>query len=261
LGHFLSGAKADRCFRANVTTIRDTGSFATRTVIVSQVMDDGAVRAVLSAHIDFHRREPESLLNYSVPPPARAKALADSWDHARTTEEMLRLPGSSKGAVRMFEKTFEPARRFYEQRAVPDSLATQNMYGLLKDAPTTQDNLALTDKASFDWARSRHPSRSYTEQICTIAFHMDGAISFIPLTHNKLFLSDVKACSSLDFALRFFDNDPDFNNWHLREISTVTGGGGRTYSTSRLFNEAGKLVAEMSQQSIMRPFPTEKSSL
>jgi acyl-CoA thioesterase II len=261
LGHFLSAAKADRRLRASVAALRDTSGFATRTVIVSQVMDDGTVRSVLSAHVDFHRREPASLLNFSVPPPKRAQAFADSWDHARRYDEMRRLPGCSAGTVRMFEKMFEPAMRFYEQRGVPDSVATQNLYGLLKEAPTTQDDLALTDKATFDWSRSRHPLRAYADHIAALAFHMDGAIAFIPLTHSKMSLADAKACSSLDFALRFFDNDPDFNHWHLREIRTVAGGCGRSYGVSRLFDASGRLVAEMSQQGIMRPFPAEKASL
>ena len=82
---------------------------------------------------------------------------------------------------------------------------------------------------------------------------MDGALSFLPLAHNAMFLDDAGACSSLEFAFRLFDTDLDLTRWHLREMKTVTGGNGRTYSESRLWDSEGNMVANMTQQSILRP--------
>ena len=72
-----------------------------------------------------------------------------------------------------------------------------------------------------------------------------------------MYLDDSAACSSLDFALRFF-RDVDVNCWHLKEISTSAGAGGRTFSECWIWDEEGRAVASMSQQSIMRVLPEKK---
>lgn len=90
---------------------------------------------------------------------------------------------------------------------------------------------------------------------------VDGAIAFLPLSFNHLFFDDVSAVSSLDFALRIFQNGKedavegglDVNKWHLREMNTATASEGRSYSESWVWDEQGRAVACMSQQSILRP--------
>lgn len=77
--------------------------------------------------------------------------------------------------------------------------------------------------------------------------------SFIPLSFSNLFLQDAGACSTLDFALRFHTDALDMNKWHMEEMRTITGDYGRTYSEGLLWSEDGKLVASMSQQSVLRP--------
>jgi acyl-CoA thioesterase len=86
-----------------------------------------------------------------------------------------------------------------------------------------------------------------------LAFALDGAISFIPLILSQHFLTDVAACSSPDFALRFHTDVPDATRWHLREMRTVVGDYGRTYNEARIWNETGMLVGTMNQQGILRP--------
>jgi acyl-CoA thioesterase len=90
---------------------------------------------------------------------------------------------------------------------------------------------------------------------------MDGALSFIPLTHSKMSLHDAGACSSLDFALRIMSNKIDMREWNFKEMKTIHGSDGRTYSEGRLFDRKGKMVAIMNQQSILRPKKVEKASL
>lgn len=60
--------------------------------------------------------------------------------------------------------------------------------------------------------------------------------------------------------MRIFSSDWDLNDWNLRELKTVSGGDGRTYSEARVWNKSGKLVANMTQQSILRP-KKDKASL
>jgi len=88
----------------------------------------------------------------------------------------------------------------------------------------------------------------------------------MPLSHNHQFLDDSGACSSLDFALRVFTNDLDMSKWHYREMNTITGGNGRTFSEARLWDNKGserRMVALMTQQAILRPpaKPKAKSAL
>jgi acyl-CoA thioesterase len=97
------------------------------------------------------------------------------------------------------------------------------------------------------------------EQMSTMGFLMDSFLAFCPLvfTHRGFF--DAGASGSLDFALRFFERSDkvDFNKWHLREVVTVAGAEGRTYSEARMWDESGKMIASMTQQCILRP-PLQK---
>jgi acyl-CoA thioesterase len=82
---------------------------------------------------------------------------------------------------------------------------------------------------------------------------LDAYLAFTPLGHSGMFLDDAAACATLDFAIRFFCDEFDLCDWLLREIKTIAGGEGRTYTEGRVWNERGRLVASMSQQSILRP--------
>jgi acyl-CoA thioesterase len=146
----------------------------------------------------------------------------------------------------------------FEQRNCSSGFSGQTLAGIAKQQPTDQDHLSLADRSSRQWVKSS-TKLIPSEQIGGIALFMDGAISFVPLMHDHKFLDDAGACSSLDFAMRVFDHDVDFNEWHLHEMKTIAGAGGRTFSEARLWDERGKLIANMSQQSIMRPKPTQDS--
>ena len=82
---------------------------------------------------------------------------------------------------------------------------------------------------------------------------MDAGLAFIPLVHSKKFLDDAGACSTLDFSFRVFVNDLNVNEWLFREIKTATGGSGRTFVESTVWDEKGRMVANMTQQNILRP--------
>ena len=111
----------------------------------------------------------------------------------------------------------------------------------------------MTDKTSAEWIRVRHPVNSPQDRFACLAFVMDGALAFIPLTHSNMFLDDAAATSSLDFALRFFTGEVEPSKWHLRELKSVVGGDGRTYNEARIWGEEGNMVASMTQQCILRP--------
>lgn len=157
--------------------------------------------------------------------------------------------------------TFGSSVEHFDTRSCPNAVNGQNLSGTAKALPTTQDNLPLTSKLSAEWQRTWTPLPTVAAKHGALGFLMDGGLSFLPLTHSKMWFDDVGACSSLDFALRLFVPVVDLAEWHLRERKTERGGGGRTYSESKLFNEKGMLVASMAQQSIMRGKPEKGAKM
>ena len=127
-----------------------------------------------------------------------------------------------------------------------------------KGTPTTQDSIPLPDRTSGDWVKAKHEMTTPAEHVAGLAMIMDGALSFLPLTHNGLSIADASAQSSLDFAFRVFQNEVNLNEWLVREVSTVTGGNGRTFNEAKIWDREEKLVAEMTQQCILRPLQTSK---
>lgn len=252
-GNYLGPATDDRQIYAKVTRLRDTRTFATRLVEMSQEQDDGKRRKCAVMIADFQTQEPASLLEYTTAPSRKYSSL----ETCPTRDEMnATLIGEGKITTKQAKIqsiVFGLMARFFESKAVPESIFSQNLYGIAKDIPTTQDSIPFVKKTSADWARSKAPLKSESDQIAGMIWWMDGAISFLPLSHNHLFLEDAGACSSLDFSLRIFSNKIDLSQWHFKEMTTIHGGEGRTYSEARAWDREGKMVACMTQQSILRP--------
>ncbi|KAF2247880.1 acyl-CoA thioesterase II [Trematosphaeria pertusa] len=260
MGNFLGPALTDRPLRASTRPIRKTRTFATCQVEVSQLQDNGESRPCLVALADFQVKEKGVLLEYSAPPRLQYSHWKDCLSAKDRLEKMLREGKISPEMAARFKPSFGMADTLFESRHCPEGIAAQNLMGLAKSLPTTQDALPLTQKSTADWSRCRSGLPSATDNIAAVAFLMDGAISFAPLMFSRMFLGDSKACSSLDFALRVFRNEVQFEEWHLREIVTHVGAEGRTYSESRLWDEGGACVACMTQQSILRPWGEEKGN-
>lgn len=86
---------------------------------------------------------------------------------------------------------------------------------------------------------------------------MDGALAFLPLTYTSRFLWDADACSTLEFSLRFmrpiqWTTEDGRPNWFLQEQTTEAGANGRTFSSGRMWDTEGNLIAVMTQFSILR---------
>jgi acyl-CoA thioesterase II len=257
LGHYLGPAYADRPLRAKVRTIRQTRTFATRQVEISQKRDDGQDRVCLIAIADFQVTEPATLLEFSRSPsrvythykdlPPQQKAFQKLLDDGKISQELLRT----------HTKTFGLMQTHFDQRPCPESVFAQNLFGLAKTLPTTQDDLPVTSRTTADWFRCRETMSTPSEHVTNLTFLIDGAIAFLPLSFSHMWFDDVSACSSLEFALRFFKagDEVDLGQWHLREMRTNVASAGRAYGESWIWDENGKAVACMSQQSILRPPP------
>jgi acyl-CoA thioesterase II len=255
LGTYLGPALTDRRVHCSVRRLRDTRTFATRQVELSQVQDDGTTRLCMAILADFQVREPASMYAYSAPP-RRAYSAPDACPDSKAAAAAMVARGLlTPEGERQFGVMHGRKDRFMETRLCPEGVAAQNLSGLVPDVKTTQDGLAATEKTTANWTRVRHAMPDPNDRYAGLGFIMDEALSFWPLTLHNKGLHDAAACSSLDFSLRFFREDFDLTKWHLREWVTIAAAGGRTYTESRLWDEDGNMVADMTQQSILRPKP------
>ncbi|KPM39726.1 hypothetical protein AK830_g6829 [Neonectria ditissima] len=251
LGHFLGPASTDQKLYCSVTSTRDTRSFATRRVQVKQKQKDGRFRACLELIADFHAQEP-STLEYSAPPVSNWPR-PDDCSTTREHAEVLKARGDiTQEQLDDFVTSFGVSETLFETKHCVNGVAGQNLAGAAKNILTTQDDRHITAKTSAEWQRSREKLASPAQNLAALSFLMDGALSFLPLTHHHLWFDDVAACSTLDFALRIFTTDVKLDAWHIRERTTSRGGSGRTFSEGKLWDDKGNLVASMSQQSILR---------
>ena len=258
MGNYLGPASADRTLHCSVRSLRTTKTFATRLVEVSQIRDSGESRLCLFMTADFHIQETHTVLTYSRPPRAKVSEV----QHSPTTEEnlntLLEHGTINEEDVKIHRALFKLEERLLERRICPESVMTQTFAGAArKGTVTTQDHIPLHDKSSSDYFRVKHHLETPAEHMAALAFIMDMGISFIPLVHSGRTLMEAGAQSSLDFALRVFVNGGeggvDLNAWNLREMSTVTGGEGRTYTEARVWDEKGRMLCNMTQQCILRP--------
>lgn len=263
VGHYLGPASTLQPLTILVTCTRDTKTFATRRVELRQLQADGkTTRTCMEMLVDFHVDEPASAVGEFSPPPTREYT---RWD--KMTKDVQTYGDAKMGKAA--DKMFALNRRFFDSKLCPEGIAAQNLSGLLKDQSHSQDDVPMGQRTSAEWAKCLHDLSDSKEvsrrgdRAGAVSFFMDGGLSFLPLTHGHKWFDDISACSSLDFALRFMVPDIDMSReWHLRERSTISGAGGRTYSEGRLWDEKGQLVASMTQSSIMRkkPEPEEKGS-
>lgn len=277
VGHYLGPASTERPLTATVARLRETRSFSTRLVTVSQKQADGVLRPCLSMTLDFIASPSEtdndtiSTLRYSVKPlePTPRPEDVPDWD-----EDLDRRAKSGEVHPKVlagYLKIFELWKRYIETRIPKSAPFYSRLFGVDATKKTSQDDRTLTDRSSSSWIRSRtdfsdsalaavqsRGALPFTSQGATaafVSFALDGALSFAPLSFSGRSLGDAAAISSLDFALRFTHDRPNLNKWCLHEIRTVAGGWGRTFDEARLFDESGSLIATMSQQCILRPFP------
>lgn len=257
MGNYLGPAFTDRPLRATTRTIRQTRTFATRHVEVSQKQDDGKERVCLFATADFQVKEKGSMFEYSRPPSKTYSHHTGLPSAAEAAHNLLNAGKIEKGLHDAFVKAFSVGAPLFDMLLCPEGIFAQNLFGLAKTLPHSQDNLPLTSRTTADWFRSSTYLSTPVDHLAALTFFTDGSLSFCPLSFNHQYLDDSAACSSLDFALRFF-RDVDMNQWQLREIQTHAGSEGRTYSECWIWDEEGRAIANMSQQSIMRVLPAKE---
>ncbi|KAH8703717.1 hypothetical protein BGW36DRAFT_414147 [Talaromyces proteolyticus] len=61
------------------------------------------------------------------------------------------------------------------------------------------------------------------------------------------------ACATLDFSLRIFTRNVNLMNYDIMEQKTIIAENARAFSEGRVWDEDGRLLASMRQQTILRP--------
>jgi len=264
LGSYLGPALTDRTLRVHVRVIRDTRTFATRLVEVSQLQDSGTHRPCMTFLADFQVPEPATLMTYSTPPsmPYTLRSLTPPL--AEHNQKLVSSGTVSPALLAHHDVLFQLGSRFFDFHESPESVFAQNLRGMAKHAATSQDDRDIYDKTSAGYLRCKAPLATHGQQMAALAFVADGALSFLPMGHANMSLADAAACSSLEFALRVFGNEvkvgPEREDELFREMKTVVGGVGRTYSEARFWDGKGDMVASMTQQCILRPWPERENS-
>jgi acyl-CoA thioesterase II len=260
VGHFLGPTNLEAVLRCKVTRTRDTKSFATRRVEVTQVQKDGKARVVMETIADFHVVEP-ALLEYSARPTVPYSSVDASPAPADGRQLLVDAGIASSKQAQLSASSFEASEHFFDMRVPPESLSGQNMHGLVKGVESSQNKLHITNRTSGEWYRAKGALDSESDHLSNLAFLMDGGLAFLPLSHSHLWIGEAGPCSSLDFALRIFTPHVNLKEWHFKERVTAHAGYGRNYSEARIWDESGNMVASMTQQSIMRPQSKPKAAL
>lgn len=263
--------------RFAVTSLRDTRSFATRFIVASQDFN-GQPRRCFSVTVDFTRRTPASgpphrdarlPLSYSLPPSTAHTQPGKLLTFADDVSERIQRGEVDERTQQMLEGTFGLSAKVTNAKLIKGGIFDETLFGIVPRTDT-REQLAIPDvtqRRAADWFQAKEtltpppvsahaswlPTTAYALNASYLAFVADGALAFLPLSQHGLTLSDAAACSTLDFALRFHDDDLDFTRHHLREMRTHCAGRERTYSEAFVWDLDGRLVASMSQQCVLRP--------
>lgn len=307
VGYFLRPAYIDRNYKIRVVPLRSTRTFETKEVRVYQTntkdQSGATLDLCLTVTCDFMRRslqgKDNSILRYSKQP--RLSPQNGSLSHhsallpaAQALETKLKEGKISKAIFDAYTTFFGGQQKYNQGKSCPEGIWDQTLWGALKKATTTQDDLPMPDKTGYDWVKVRGrlteteeerealgtlPISRAAASASYISWHMDAAISFAPLSFSHRFLDDAAACATLDFALRFHQEDTIIDSgivdgqdheqkgWLLREIRSEQSGWERSYSKGTLWREQDAkseltAVATMTQTSILKnPRPLKGARL
>lgn len=263
-----------------VTSLRDTRSFATRFVVASQD-SNGKARKCFCVTVDFAKKvasagpphkEPRLPLSYSVSPSQSYPSPEELEESFEVADKRLKSGAVKERDVKGLKATFGLLNKVADCRNNKGDIFDETLTGIIGKSDTAQQKAIpdLTKRRNMDYFRSKETLEPIKEeregalpmmmsalQASFAGFMLDGALSFYPLTQSGLRLTDAGACSTLDFALRFHDDEFDLQEYHLREMRTYCADRNRTFNEALLWNKDGKLIASMSQQCVLRAKPAK----
>ncbi|KAL5001780.1 Thioesterase/thiol ester dehydrase-isomerase [Aspergillus recurvatus] len=220
-GYFVRPASPSQRLICRVERMRDTRTFQTRQLRVVQSRGK-AEQLCLIATADFHIDEPDEMVNYS----ARPQIPVPSSPAAETETENTPEPG----LYRILDMLME-----------------------VRPHSASGDGKDVSDIVSAERFRVHGALHTEADRIAALAFYMDRGLAYIPANHSGYSLSKASACATLDFALRVLTHHVNLQDWHVAERQTCGAGNARALSEGRAFDGDGRLLAIMTQTTILRP--------
>lgn len=214
LGNFLGPGSIEVYTKYEVEDIRTTKTFATRKVVAWQDLEElpaesktkrppagKGLRRVMIMMVDFQVREKSSMFDYSPLPvhatpstPSSTSTFTESvkafYSHHTALprhDEHLRSDFAPEVAE-AYESMFPLFGRFFDSRCVVNSMAVQLALGMDAKRESTQDHEPIQRRCNSLWwkgiADMDFSEKGVNE--AALAFLMDGALAFLPLTFSKL---------------------------------------------------------------------------
>lgn len=235
LGHYLASTNPNIELDIQREEIRKSAKFETEVVTFRQ---EGKRKAVFI--VDRQEKE-ESPMLYSIRP----------WMKYTRPEECSEDQYTESPLLEMYQQVFGAMFKYFDTRTPPESYYATNMFGLLKDKPTNQDHLEMTQKRGAIYYKCKEKIIDRHAHYAAIAYILDSALAFMPATFAHQFMDDYSILSTLDVSLHFHTHQFDVNQWFLHECNTERAADGRTYSSGRIFQN-DELIATMAQSCIIR---------
>lgn len=248
-GYFIRPAKTDRKLFCHVENVRKSKSFETREIRLTQEHEDGNTKICLIALADFHVLEPKSMVAFSTAPELVTLP-------ACISEQSLQNPpqDSCSGS-----DLYHDIEKFIETQTLYPGTSPVNLRIHEQEGLTGKLTKPFPQSIHTERFRVRNPLYDEAEQISALAFYMDKGLAYIPALHHGYHPSEANACASLDFSLRFFEHELNLNDWHYTEQKSFVANHSRVYSEGRVWDSKGRLLASMTQQTILRPNSEIKS--
>lgn len=227
--YFLRGGDPSTSFELEVERLRDGRSFSSRRVQCSQ---NGS--AILSMIASF--QGPEEAQAFVAEPP------------------VVPSPETIQSALEIFRMMDHPVGRFLGKTAAFDVRHVE------KELYTSSDPSCAPHQHL--WMRPRSPIGDDAAQSihrALLAYVIDQ-IMFEPAMRvlGLSWMTPGMSAASLDHAM-WFHRDVDMNEWLLYESSALNVNNSRTLTHTRVWTRQGELVAEATQQGMLR-LPNEHSA-
>jgi acyl-CoA thioesterase II len=128
LGHFLGPATTDQKLTCRVYRIRNTRTFATRRVVVTQPLENGGERECLQLVADFQTKE-TPLLSFSAPPSIQYGGGKESPTMDQYAESLVAAGEIDERAATGHIGLFSMLLSFFETRPCIEGVSCQNLAG------------------------------------------------------------------------------------------------------------------------------------
>lgn len=219
--YFLRGGTPDKPLELQVRKLYDGRSFASREVSVFQSGDE-----LFTMVASFQKPQPG--IEHSVRAP------------------QVTPPTKLKSAFEIFRTMSHPVGKFLGKTVAFDVRHVQeHLYTTESASPANTQQVWMRPRAEV-------PAPSNVLSRVLLAYVIDQVMLEPALrAHGLTWLTPGLALASIDHAMHFY-RDFNINQWLLYDLSSPSAQGSRAVGHARIFTEDGQLVAEATQEAMLR---------